>query len=106
MPSYWTTLTTVVPGDKGLPHFRDVHIWNIKATGARTAIQVAAYPNATLDNFRLDHLDIEAKTAGTIADARDWTLSDNSIQTADGSKVQILKPGEVPAKEGTAFGDR
>ena len=106
MPSYWTTLTTVVPDDKGLPHFRDVHIWNIKATGAKTAIQVAAYPNATLDNFRLDHLDIEAGTAGTIADAKDWKLSDNSIKTSDGSKLQILKPGETPAKEGIAFGDR
>jgi hypothetical protein len=47
---------------------------------------VAAYPNATLDDFRLDHLDIEAATAGTIANARNWTITDSNIRTADGSK--------------------
>jgi len=61
-------------------------IWNIKATGAKTAFDVSAYKDATLDNFRLDHLDIEARTAGTIASARNWTMTDNRIQTADGSK--------------------
>ena len=35
IPSYWVTLGTKVPREKGLPHFSDVHIWNIKATGAK-----------------------------------------------------------------------
>ncbi len=106
VPPYWTVLTTHVPDDKGLPHFKNVHIWNLKATGAKTAIQVAAYPNATLDNFRIDHVDIQAQTAGTIADARNWKLEDNKIQTADGSTVKLLAPGATPTKEGTAFGDK
>jgi hypothetical protein len=103
MPSYYTTLTTVVPEAQGLPHFRNVHIWNIHATGARIAIQAAAYPNATLDTFRIDHVDIQAQTAGTIADARNWTLTDNHIQTADGSTLTFTN---TPPKEPTAFGDR
>ena len=86
-PPYYITLTTRVPEAKGLPHFSDVHIWNIKATGARQAFNVSAYPNATLDNFRLDHLDIQAQTAGSIANAKNWTMTDNRIQTADGTKV-------------------
>jgi len=61
--------------------------WNIKATGAKSAFNVSAYPNATLDDFRIDHLDIEAATAGTIANAKNWKLSENQIKTADGSKV-------------------
>jgi polygalacturonase len=91
VPSYWIPLTKKVPEEQGLPHFRDIHIWNIKATGATQAFHVSAYPNATLDNFRLDHLDIEAKTAGFIANARNWTLANNKIKTADGSKV-VEKP--------------
>jgi polygalacturonase len=87
IPPYWVALTTKVPEQKGLPHFSDVHIWNVKATGARSVFNVSAYPNATLDNFRIDHLDIEAATAGTIANARNWTLEENKIKTADGSKV-------------------
>ena len=105
-PPYWKTLTTQVPEAQGLPHFRDVHIWNIKATGAKIAIQVAAYPAATLDNFKLDHIDIESQTAGTIADSKNWSMTDLSIQTADSSKLKLLAAGEVPAKEGTAFGER
>jgi polygalacturonase len=85
IPPYWIMLTTKVPEEKGLPHFRDVHIWNIKASGAKKAFEVSAYPNATLDEFRLDHLDIDAATAGTIANAKNWSFTDNRIHTADGT---------------------
>ena len=104
IPRYWIALTTKVPEQKGLPHFSDVHIWNIKATGARSAFNVSAYPNATLDNFRLDHLEIEAATAGTIANARNWTLDENRIKTADGSNVVYTdstesSQGDIPFGE-------
>ena len=86
IPSYWVTLTTKVPEQQGLPHFSNVHIWNIKATGAKSAFNVAAYPSATLDDFHFDHLDIEAATAGTIANIKNWTLTDSNIKTADGTQ--------------------
>ena len=90
IPSYWVTLTTKVAEQRGLPHFSDVHIWNIKATGAKRAFDVSAYPNATLDNFRFDHLDIEAAIAGTIANSRNWTILESHIRTADGSKPAFV----------------
>jgi polygalacturonase len=104
VPPYWTVLTTPVAGEKGLPHFSGVHIWNIEARGAKTAFNVSAYPNATLDNFRIDHLDIEAATAGTIANSRNWTLADNNIRTADGSKIKFADAPSGPQE--TAFGDK
>lgn len=104
VPPYYAVLAMHVPEEKGLPHFSDVHIWNIHATGAKTAILVAAYPNATLDNFRLDHLDIEAATAGSIANARNWQMTDNNIRTADKSVVQFADHPGNPAE--TAFGDK
>ena len=94
IPPYWMVLTTKVDEQKGLPHFSDVHIWNIKATGARSAFNVSAYPNATLDDFRIDHLDIEAATAGTVANAKNWKLSENQIKTADGSQVVFTDSAE------------
>ena len=107
MPSYWTTLTTpVTPEAKGLPHFANVHIWNIKATGAKRAFQVAAYPTATLDDFRLDHLNIQAATAGTLADTKNWTITDSTITTTDNTQPRFLKPGTPPTPEPRAFGDR
>jgi len=104
IPAYWRVLTTHVPADRGLPHFRNVHLWNIKATGAQKAFEVSAYPNATLDDFRLDHLDIDAATAGTIANAKNWTLADNVIHSADGSKPAfsdstVSDPADVPYGE-------
>ncbi|WP_051978633.1 glycoside hydrolase family 28 protein [Edaphobacter aggregans] len=101
-PPYYITLTTRVPEDKGLPHFRNVHIWNIKATGARQAFNVSAYPKAPLEDFRIDHLEIEAKTAGAITDANNWTLSDINLNTADASKLTLNGP---PAKVETPYGE-
>jgi lysophospholipase L1-like esterase len=104
VPPYYKVLATPVPPDRGLPHFSDVHIWNIKATGARTAFNISAYPNAALDNFRLDHLDIEARTAGTIANAKNWNITESMIRTADGSKPvftdsTVYDPIDIPYGE-------
>ena len=65
---------------------------------------MSAYPNATLDNFRLDHLDIQAATAGTIANAKNWTIADSKIETADGSKPvftdsTVTDPKDIPYGE-------
>ena len=105
IPPYWVTLTTKVPEQQGLPHFSDVHIWNIKATGAKTAFNVSAYPNATLDNFRLDHLDIQAATAGTIANSKNWSITDSTIRTADGSKP-VFTDTPVNDVSDIAYGER
>ena len=96
VPAYYKVLATPVPEAQGLPHFRGVHVWNIKATGARQAFNVSAYPNAPLEDFRLDHLDVEAATAGSIANAKNWTMTDNNIRTADSSKPAFT---DAPAND-------
>ena len=53
MPPYWVPLTTPVPEAQGRPHFSGVHIWNIKATGARRAFSVEAYKDAPLDRLQV-----------------------------------------------------
>lgn len=88
VPDYWRTLLTPVPPEKGLPHFRDVEIDDLTATGAQQAFTVSAYPNAPLENFRFKNIHIEAKTAGTIQNAENWTFSGLAIKTADGSKLK------------------
>jgi polygalacturonase len=95
VPDYWIKLTTPVPPEQGLPHFSNVHIWNIKATGARRAFSVSAYANAPLVNFKFDHLDIQAATAGSIADAQDWTFSDIKLTTTDSSTVKVTNSTSV-----------
>jgi polygalacturonase len=104
VPDYYKVLATPVPEAQGLPHFRDVRIWNVKATGAREAFNVSAYPEAPLENFAFDHIDIEAKTAGTIANAKGWTFANMNIKTGDGSTVKmtneaVTDPKDVPYGE-------
>jgi polygalacturonase len=88
VPPYWIPLTTKVPEEKGLAHFHDVHFWNIDAKDAETAIEIAAYPNATLNNFQIDHITIAANNAGSIANTKDLKLSGIKITVADGSKLK------------------
>jgi hypothetical protein len=95
VPPYWIPLTTPVPENKGLPHFSNVHIWNVKATGARRAFSVSAYPNAPLVDFKFHHLEIQAANAGTIANAQNWIFSDVHLQTADGSVVKVTDSSDV-----------
>jgi polygalacturonase len=95
-PAYYKTLTTpVAPEAKGHAHVENVHIWNIKATGAKTAFEVDAYPDLPLEHFQLDHIDIQAATAGHIADARDWRFSDITLRTGDNSVVALSNSTNV-----------
>ncbi len=88
-PDYWKVLTTPVPPEKGMPHFRDITISGIRARGAQRAFQVASHPDSPLLRFRFQNLDIGAKTAGSIAGARDWIFKDLNLKTADGSRVEL-----------------
>ena len=88
-PAYYKVLAMPVPESQGSPHFHDVHIWNIKATGAKKIFDVTAYPSAPLERFSLDHFQVQALTAGEISNAKDWKFSDNSWTIADGSAVTL-----------------
>ena len=87
-PPYWKVLTEKVPEEKGLPRFRDVHIWNIEATGARTAIAIAAYPNAKLEDFRIDHVKVAAESAGSIADTDRLVLGDIVLTVPEDDRLK------------------
>jgi hypothetical protein len=89
IPPYYKVLATPVPPERGLAHFRNVHIWNITATGAKRAFDVSATAQAPLEHFTLDHINIAAQSAGTVANARDWTLSHVDIKTSDGSRLDF-----------------
>jgi polygalacturonase len=89
VPRYYHILATPVPPSLGLPHFRNVHIWNVTATGAQRAFDVSAMPSAPLVNFTLNKIHISAQTAGTISNARGWAISHVTVKTADGSEVRF-----------------
>ncbi len=105
VPAYYKVLATPVPEAQGLAHFRDVRIWNVKATGAQEAFNVSAYHEAPLEDFTLDHIDIEAKTAGTIANAKNWKMEHMDVKTADGSAVKFTDQVVTDEKD-VPYGDK
>lgn len=100
-PAYWKVLATPVPREKGIAHFHDVRIWNIKATGATTAFEVDGYKEAPLDRFSLANLDIEAEKGGHIHDAKAWQFTDTKLRLKepvaieDAAAVRGLPAGSV-----------
>jgi polygalacturonase len=87
LPSYYKVLATPVPLAQGLAHFRNVHISNLTAIGAKQAFEVSATAEAPLEDFVFDRVTIEAQVAGRVSDARNWKLCHVSIHTADGSRL-------------------
>lgn len=95
VPPYWRVLATKVPAEQGIAHFHDVKVWNIKATGAKTAFEVDGYPQAPLQRFEFRNLDIEAQKGGHINDAQDWKFSDTRLRLASGAAVEVSKDSSV-----------
>jgi polygalacturonase len=95
IPDYWRVLLTPVPPEKGMPHFRDVHISGVTATGAQQAFSVSGYPDAPLRDFEFKDVHIDAKSAGSIQNAQNWSFTGISIKTADGSRVAVKNSSGV-----------
>jgi hypothetical protein len=87
MPDYWRVLTEVVPPEKGIPHFRNVRISRLKSTGAQRAFAVSSYAESPLVDFQFKDIDIEARSAGSIANTQGWKFENMNVKTADGSTV-------------------
>jgi polygalacturonase len=86
-PDYWRVLTQPVPPEKGLPHFRKITIAGVKATGAQRAFAVSSHAESPLEDFELRDIQIEARTAGSIANTKNWTFYNLKLETADGSAL-------------------
>ena len=89
IPPHWKKmLTKVEPASKGIPHFKDVYISNVKAT-AKKAINAVGLPESLLQNFQFNNVTIEARTAGDIKFAQGWKWTNSTITTADNTKLTI-----------------
>jgi polygalacturonase len=89
VPAHWKVMATPVPKDKGIAHFRDVKVWNITATGAKAAFEVAGFAEAPLQRFQFDQIDIEAKGGGYIRDAQDWRFSNTRLRLPADAPLEV-----------------
>ena len=87
-PAYWRVLTEPVPPEKGMPHLRRVRISDVKATGAQRAFTVSSYEASPLEDVQLRNIEIQAKTAGTLRNTKNWTFENVNVVTVDGTKIR------------------
>jgi len=90
IPAHWKTLLhKVEPAEKGTPHFKNIFIAGIKATGVKKIINAAGLPTSSLLNFHFNNVVIEGKSAGNISFAQNWLFSHVVLTGADGKKLAI-----------------
>ena len=56
---------------------------------------MSAYPEAPLQDFEFKNIRIEAKSAGSIQNAQNWSFNGATIKTADGSRVAVKNSSGV-----------
>lgn len=90
LPAHWKAmLAKVEPAERGIPHFKDVHISGLTVTGARRGIMAAGLANSLLENFTLTDIAIMANAAGEIDFAKGWTMRNVRITTKDNRPVVV-----------------
>jgi polygalacturonase len=95
VPAHWKVMATPVPPEQGIARFHDVKIWNVKAAGAKTAFEIAAFAQAPLQRFSFDGIDIEAGSGGYIRDARDWHFSGTTLRLPADAPVALGRDSSV-----------
>ena len=96
IPQHWKVmLTKVEPAEKGTPHFKDIYVSNIRATGINKVVNAAGLPESSLQGFHFTDLDIQAHTAGDISYAAGWLFNNVIIRGADGKPLQVTNSKEM-----------
>lgn len=98
LPEHWVKMLAEVSPEQGTPKFRDIHLRNVKATGAGTCIKAVGIESSTVDGFTFDNVSFEGAAAGSLKYARDWSFSDFSIEAPDALTVENCN-FEAPAAQ-------
>lgn len=90
IPPHWTKLLNkVTPEHKGIPKIQNVTVYNVKASGAKKAVNAIGVKGTILKNFTLINISVDGVTAGTIDFADNWTFKNVAINTNDNSKLEV-----------------
>jgi polygalacturonase len=90
LPKYWKVLLTKVePAEKGIPHFEQVYVYDIKAVGVKKVINAAGLKESPLQDFIFYNVQVQGNTAGSVNYGAHWVFNDVSIKGADGEKLQV-----------------
>ena len=90
LPAHWKVmLTKVEPEERGIPHFKDIYVSNIKVNQAKKAINASGLDKSALQNFNFENVTIKADNAGEINYAYGWTWKNVNIVSSDKTMVSL-----------------
>jgi polygalacturonase len=100
IPANWKILSKPVePPEIGIPEFRNINICNVevksfngknnKDQNFSKAFDVDAYLQKPISQVRFKNVTIEADEAGTIVNAKDWTMENVIVRTASQNSILI-----------------
>ena len=96
IPAHWKTmLHKVEPPEKGIPHFKDIYVSNIKVASAKKAIAATGLDRSLISDVHIDNTTINAATAGDISYADHWRLNNFTVTTKDGSRLRIKNSSDI-----------
>jgi len=95
IPPYWRVLSTPVAPERGLCEFRNITIEDVTVVGATRVFSAAGLPEKPLTNVKWLNLTAQAKEAGSIESARDWTMKNVELRTSDGKPVKMTDCNNV-----------
>lgn len=99
IPYHWKILLEEVPEEIGLPHIRDVKIYNCNAKGVRkVAFNIKGIEQTVIKNFEFNNCNIEAARTGEISFAENITFNNVSITSDKGEKLKILNSKNIDTK--------
>jgi polygalacturonase len=95
LPAHWKTmLQKVEPAEKGIPHFRNIHVENIEAHGVKKAFNAAGLKESYLENFEFKDVRITGGTAGDISFGKEWKfynvdIGKQKLNIKDSENMQV-----------------
>jgi len=95
IPLYWRVLATPVPPERGLCEFRNITIEDVRIVGAARVFSVVGLREKPITNLRWVNVTASAYEAGRIEFARNWTMKNVTLHTADDKPLTITDCKDV-----------
>ncbi|WP_163267201.1 DUF4450 domain-containing protein [Dysgonomonas sp. 216] len=99
LPEHWTKMLEKVDTDQGMPYFNDVYLSDINIKHATRFLNVEGSKKSVMKNFHLANIKVNAESAGKVAFAADWSMSNVNIRSKDNSKINISDSRNVSQPE-------
>lgn len=96
LPHHWKVmLTKVEPAEKGIPHFKDVYVSDIKAVGVKRVVNAAGLKESLLQDFHFSNVQVQGNIAGAVSYGSHWVFNNVSIKGADGRTLRVTNSQEM-----------